>query len=212
MVSASPRKPSTHLTGLMRPQPGSHIAPRKVGEETRCATSSASSHSTVGDAQRVERLQLLADARLVGGRRRHLEEARALEVAVELVLANRCFERVDGAFQIVVRRTHALIAVACAHGGERGSEQRHHEAGVAPAGAETAGFGLEDHDVQRRLGTLQVIGGGETGVAAADDGDVGELSPASGGAGSLARLPAFQKLPPAARASTLIPSPERSKK
>ena len=196
----------------MSPQPGSHSAPRNVGDLTRCATSSASSHSMPPMPSASNSVDLLADASHVGGRGRDLEEARALEVAVELVLGDRGFERVDGAFHVVVRLAHAALSVACDRmAASEDAEQGHHEAGVAAAGAEAAGFGFEDGDVERRLGAFEVVGGGKAGVAGADDGDVdGDVARERRRGHSSAPGSVPRSCRQLARASALIPSPERT--
>ena len=58
------------------------------------------------------------------------------------------------------------------HHADRGAEQRHDEAGVAAAGAETDRLAFEDGNVERGIGDLQMIGGGKARIAGADDGDV----------------------------------------
>jgi hypothetical protein len=88
------------------------------------------------------------------------------------VLGEHLFEAGDALLHVVMRRAHLILAMQRFHQPQRGAEQRHHEAGVAAAGAEADRLAFEHGDLERGFGSLEVIGGRQSRVPGADDRDV----------------------------------------
>ena len=97
------------------------------------------------------------------------------------MFAQRLLESRDRTHHVRVRVSNRLFAVQRLHQTGRGAEQRHHEAGVAPAGTEARRLGFENRNLEARVGGFQMVCSRQPRVAAANDrhvcGDVANGAP-----------------------------------
>ena len=106
------------------------------------------------------------------------EMAATREIAVDVFFADNLLDAIDGRER---RGVHAPRELASVHRDELVHAQLHagqHHAAVAGTGSPANGFGFEHGDFRAALG--ESAGGGESGEAGADDGDVDAVRQADG--------------------------------
>ena len=140
-----------------------------------------------GDLHGVEVLE----AGQLGGGVRDFEDAAPVDVGVDVLLGGDAYDFVDGVVHRLLEADGGVVAVEF-RVAVAARDAVVEPAAVAPGGAVAAELGFQDGDVEEGDGLLEVVGGPQAGVSAADDADVGRAVAGqglAGGGSALIRVP-----------------------